>query len=127
METASAKALTPDWLDADRYRGPMEVRLLGGIEVVGGDGGTLSVQGAKLRALLALLALAPGRVVATDRLIDDLWGDDPPATVSNALQGLVSKLRKALGSADLVPMQIWLLLHHDTRSDFWRPAPPPVQ
>src|SRR4051812_33735135 len=83
----------------------MEVRLLGALEVVDEGGAALPVQGAKLRALLAMLALDCGRVVPTDRLIDGLWQDDPPAGVTNSLQRLVSKLRKAVGSGDTVAMR----------------------
>jgi DNA-binding SARP family transcriptional activator len=83
----------------------MEVRLLGALEAVGDGGDPLPVQGAKLRALLAMLALDCGRVVPTDRLIDGLWQDDPPAGVANSLQRLVSKLRKVLGSGDAVAMR----------------------
>ncbi|MCU1352445.1 MAG: transcriptional regulator, winged helix family, partial [Acidimicrobiales bacterium] len=75
------------------------------MEVAGDDGSPLRVQGAKLRSLLAMLALECGRVVPTDRLIEELWHDDPPAGVANALQGLISKLRKALGSTDVVAMR----------------------
>ena len=63
------------------------------------------IAGAKLRALLAVLALHVGRVVAAEQLVDALWGEDPPAAVRNGLQGLASKLRRALGSADLVVMR----------------------
>ncbi|SBT41314.1 BTAD domain-containing putative transcriptional regulator [Micromonospora narathiwatensis] len=52
-----------------------------------------------LRALLARLVLAPGRVVSADALADALWGDQPPADATNALQLRVSKLRRALVSA----------------------------
>src|SRR4051794_595163 len=75
------------------------------MDVEGANGLALPVQGAKLRAVLAILALDAGRVVPTDRLIEDLWQDNPPVGVANALQRLVSKLRKALGSADLVVMR----------------------
>ncbi|MCU1455340.1 MAG: ATPase-like protein [Acidimicrobiales bacterium] len=84
---------------------PVDVLLLGPMEVADDDGSPLRVQGAKLRALLAMLALECGRVVPTDRLIEELWHDDPPADVANALQGLISKLRRALGSADIVAMR----------------------
>jgi len=83
----------------------MQVRLLGSMEVEGDDGTPVPVQGAKLRALLAMLALECGRVVSTDRLIDELWQDDRPAGVANALQQLVSKLRKVLGSSEIVSMR----------------------
>ncbi|MBN6042086.1 BTAD domain-containing putative transcriptional regulator [Amycolatopsis sp. 195334CR] len=51
---------------------------------------------ARLRMLLARLALTPGAVVSTDALIDGLWGADPPAEAVNALHALVYRLRKAL-------------------------------
>ncbi len=58
----------------------MEIRLLGALEVIDGSGLTVTVAGAKLRALLALLAVQPGRVVSVDRLVDDLWGADAGGT-----------------------------------------------
>src|SRR5215469_4354113 len=52
--------------------------------------------------LLARLALDPGRFVSVDTLIDDLWGAQPPADAANALQSLVSRLRKAIPQPDAV-------------------------
>lgn len=75
----------------------MEFRLLGPLEVLDGDGRPRSVRGSKPRALLALLLLREGRVATDERLIDELWGDDPPPTARAALQMHVSALRKALG------------------------------
>ena len=80
----------------------MRIGLLGELEVRGDDGAEVAVTGAKLRALLAVLALHAGRAVPTDVLVDALWGEDPPPAVRNGLQALVSKLRRALGSAELV-------------------------
>src|SRR3954467_10467794 len=80
----------------------MRVGLLGGLEVRDDDDRTVVVTGAKLRALLAVLALHVGHVVPADQIVDALWGEDPPAGVRNGLQGLASKLRRALGSTDLV-------------------------
>ena len=54
------------------------------------------VPGARLRALLIALALEPGRVVPKATLVDWIWGEHPPADAANALQRLVSRLRKAL-------------------------------
>ncbi len=54
----------------------------------------------RLRALLGLLLLGAGRVVSDERLIDGLYGADPPAGATNALQAQVSRLRQQLG--DLV-------------------------
>jgi predicted ATPase/DNA-binding SARP family transcriptional activator len=83
----------------------MRIGLLGALEVFDDDGNEITVAGAKLRALLAVLALHVGRVVPADYLVDALWGEDPPAAVRNGLQGLASKLRRALGSSDLVVMR----------------------
>src|SRR5436305_9385029 len=52
-----------------------------------------------VRALLARLALNPGRVVSVDALTDALWREDLPADAANALQVRVSKLRRALVAA----------------------------
>ena len=52
----------------------------------------------KQRAVLALLLLNANRVVPTERLIDDLWGESPPETARSALQVYVAGLRKALGA-----------------------------
>src|SRR3954447_22572129 len=83
----------------------MHIGLLGALEVFDDDGNEITLAGAKLRALLAVLALHVGRVVSAEHLVDALWGDDPPAAVRNGLQGLASKLRRALGSSDLVVMR----------------------
>ena len=61
------------------------------------DGERVALGGPKPRSVLALLLLAGGDAVATDRLVDELWGDRPPPTAVTALQGYVSGLRKALG------------------------------
>lgn len=82
----------------------MYIGLLGELEVMH-DERHVVVAGAKLRSLLAILALHVGRVVPAEHLVEALWGDSPPAEVRNGLQGLVSKLRRALGSADLVVMR----------------------
>ena len=83
----------------------MHIGLLGELEVLDDEGNEVTVAGAKLRALLAVLALHVGRVVSAEHLVEALWGEDPPAAVRNGLQGLASKLRRALGSADLVVMR----------------------
>jgi DNA-binding SARP family transcriptional activator len=56
----------------------------------------LPLGGAKQRAVLALLILHANEVVSADRLIDELWGDSPPDSAANMLQGYVSHLRKTL-------------------------------
>jgi DNA-binding SARP family transcriptional activator len=74
----------------------LEFRILGPLEVVK-DGRPLELGGQKQRALLAMLLLEEGRVVATDRLIDSLWGEHPPRTAATSLQNFVSQLRKLVG------------------------------
>jgi predicted ATPase/DNA-binding SARP family transcriptional activator len=66
------------------------------LELRSGDGDTVEIGGARLRMLLARLALDAGRVVPTATLVDGLWGRRPPADASNALQSLVSRLRKVV-------------------------------
>ena len=83
----------------------MRIGLLGELEVHDDDGREVAISGAKLRALLAVLALHAGRAVPTDQLVDALWGEDPPPGVRNGLQGLASKLRRSFGSADVVTMR----------------------
>ncbi|MET7330444.1 BTAD domain-containing putative transcriptional regulator [Nonomuraea sp. NPDC005650] len=56
----------------------------------------MEVPGVRLRALLAALALEPGRIVSRARLVDWIWGEQPPADEVNALQALVSRLRRVL-------------------------------
>jgi DNA-binding SARP family transcriptional activator len=79
----------------------VEFRILGPLEVVDG-GKPLRLGGRNQRALLALLLLNADEVVSTDRLIDALWGEDPPRTAPTSLQNAVSQLRKLLGADRLV-------------------------
>ncbi len=73
----------------------MEFRILGPLEVWDGEG-EVSLGGPKPRALLAVLLLHANEVVPTDRLIDELWGEDSPEDAAAALRVNVSRLRKAL-------------------------------
>jgi predicted ATPase/DNA-binding SARP family transcriptional activator len=75
----------------------VRVALLGPFEVRGDDGDRLPVAGARLRALIARLALAGGQPVSTSALAEAVWAGEPPADPANALQGLVSRARRALG------------------------------
>src|SRR2546423_774821 len=84
------------------YRRGVRVGLLGALEVFDARGQPIELRGAKPRALLAVLSLSPGRVVSTEQIVDALWGEDPPPGVRNGLQGLVSKLRRALDESDVV-------------------------
>jgi predicted ATPase/DNA-binding SARP family transcriptional activator len=80
----------------------VEVRLLGQLEAVADDGSSVTIRGAKLRSLVAILALHRGEPVSSERLIAELWGDAPPGNPTNALQASVSQLRRAFGAAKIV-------------------------
>jgi YVTN family beta-propeller protein len=73
----------------------MQFRLLGPLEVEE-DGRLLVLGSAKQRALLAILSLRANEVVSRDRLIDELWGERPPASALHSLDVYVSRLRKTL-------------------------------
>ena len=75
----------------------LDFRLLGPLEVVGDSGRGVSIGKGRQRALLALLILRANEVVATDRLVEDLWGESPPPTAQRMLHNQVSALRSALG------------------------------
>jgi len=81
--------------------GAVQIGILGPLEVRSGDE-TVDVAGSRLRRLLIRLALDAGRPVSGAALADAVWGDQPPADEANALQSLVSRLRRALGGAGLV-------------------------
>jgi len=79
----------------------VEFHVLGPVEAVV-EGRPVPLAAAKPRALLAVLLLNRNRVVRLGELIEDLWGEEPPATATKALQGYISQLRKALGADRLV-------------------------
>lgn len=87
--------------------GPLEVRL--------DDGVVADVPGSRLRALLIALALDAGRTVQKATLVDWIWGERPPSDATNALQRLVSRLRKVLpdGSIEGQPSGYRLLVDPD--------------
>jgi DNA-binding SARP family transcriptional activator len=78
----------------------MDFRLLGPLEVFEHER-SLALGGVKQRSLLALLLLQRGGLVSTDLLIDQLWGNSPPATAGKSVQVYVSRLRKLLGEGRL--------------------------
>lgn len=69
--------------------GPLQVTVAGQLVAAGGP---------KLRAIVAILGLAAGRVVSVDDLLDGVWGEDLPATARNTLQYHVAVLRKTLAA-----------------------------
>ncbi|MEU0697700.1 BTAD domain-containing putative transcriptional regulator [Streptomyces niveus] len=80
----------------------MRYRLLGPTRALRADGTPYPVGGSRLRALLTVLALRPGRTVPAATLVDEVWDGDTPADAAGALQALVSRLRRALGAGTVV-------------------------
>src|SRR5580693_869366 len=78
----------------------MEIRVLGPFELVGDDGQLMDVGGHLPQALLVALALAEGRLVPADQLLDQVWPGEGRGD-RNRLHVHVSRLRKMLGS-DLI-------------------------
>ncbi|MFJ5079932.1 SDR family oxidoreductase [Streptomyces sp. NPDC088553] len=84
----------------------MIFRVLGPFTVPGAAGEPIPVAGGpKVRALLALLLLDAGRTVSVDRLVDGLYGEEPPAGAAGALQAQVSRLRRVLPPGAAVEME----------------------
>ena len=110
----------------------LRVALLGPLELIR-DGQRLEPPSPKQRALLINLVLRRGAIVGQDRLIDDLWGEDPPATAKGVVQNYVSQLRRGLGAGvvrtagqgygvaveqltiDVDDLEAWMRRAHDAR------------
>ncbi|MFE8976706.1 BTAD domain-containing putative transcriptional regulator [Streptomyces cyaneofuscatus] len=75
----------------------MRYCILGTTRALRDDGTAVALGGARLRALLTVLALHPGRTVPAGVLVGEVWDGDPPADAAGALQALVGRLRRALG------------------------------
>jgi hypothetical protein len=94
------RALSPGSPECGQNCG-VRVGMLGSVEVRDGAGFLVEISGARLRALLTVLALRPGQVAGVGCMIDELWESHPPDGAANALQALVSRLRRAL------PVGLW--------------------
>lgn len=99
----------------------MHIGILGPL-IVAEDGRTVEIGGGRLRALLVWLALDVGRPVRVDTLADALWGDDLPHDHANAIQSLVSRLRRVLPRPDVLRSE-----HGGYRLDIDRNAVDAVQ
>ncbi|HEY2202601.1 MAG TPA: AfsR/SARP family transcriptional regulator [Solirubrobacteraceae bacterium] len=79
----------------------LDFRILGTFEVLEDDQ-PLTLGSPRQRALLAILVLRRGEVLSSDRLIDELWGEQPPSSAIKIVQGCISQLRKILGEGVLI-------------------------
>ncbi|MGW8060956.1 AfsR/SARP family transcriptional regulator [Streptomyces ziwulingensis] len=88
--------------DGTGDNGSVRYRILGTTQALRPDGTGVPVGGARLRALLTVLALRPGRAVPAALLVEEVWDGDPPADAPGALQALVGRLRRTLGADAVV-------------------------
>lgn len=88
-------------MKSDANAARCEFRLLGPLEV-SCEGREIKIGGTRQRALLALLLLHRNEFVSRERLIDGLWGEQPPETAANAVQVAVHSLRRLLGPERIV-------------------------
>jgi len=79
----------------------VQIAILGPLEVSLG-GRKVALAGARLRTLLVRLAVDAPKPVPIGELIEAVWDDEPPADAANALQSLVSRLRRAFGEPALI-------------------------
>src|SRR5919107_2060922 len=91
----------PEAVDAGgRGMTKIQVKLFGTTTVVLPDGSVVTdLGGIKPRQVLELLAIAPGTPVSKDRLVENLWGDNPPRTYTGTLESYISLLRRRMGIA----------------------------
>ncbi|MET9262149.1 AfsR/SARP family transcriptional regulator [Amycolatopsis sp. NPDC004079] len=73
----------------------VRINLLGPLEVVHLNA-VITPTAAKLRQVLALLALHSGRVVRNEQILEELWEDNPPISVTTTMQTYIYQLRKLL-------------------------------
>ena len=74
-------------------RNGIELRVLGPLELWC-DGEPVAIGGAKQRAVLAVLVLREGEVVPVERLVDEVWGDEPPPSAARTIESYISRLRQ---------------------------------
>ena len=84
------------WLASETTESePIRFRILGPLEAEVEER-AVALGGRKQRAVLAVLLLRAGKVVPDERLVDDVWGDSPPASAVHTLEAYVSRLRRVL-------------------------------
>src|SRR3954468_151652 len=93
----------------------MQFAILGPLEVRDDNETAVALGGVRERSLLAVLLLNANEVLATDRIVDELWGEQPPKTAVKTVQVYVSRLRKLLGADAIVtrPHGYVLVVGHD--------------
>ena len=91
------------WQVGSRAKGrSVQIQLLGGVAAVSDDGEPVDLGPAKCQAVLAALALSAGSAVPVSRIVELVWGSNPPRTAEKTLQSYVTRLRRTLGSRDVI-------------------------
>jgi DNA-binding SARP family transcriptional activator/streptogramin lyase len=90
----------------------VKYRILGPL-VLGNGTAPVSLDAPKQRALLGVLLLHPNETISSERLIDELWGERPPATATKVLQTYVSQLRRRVGADTIATRPPGYLLRVD--------------
>jgi predicted ATPase/DNA-binding SARP family transcriptional activator len=89
--------------EVDIWSSPVvRIGLLGGVRAATDDGEPIDIGSARTQTVLAALALSPGTALSVSRLVELVWGDEPPRTALKTLQWHVAQLRKGLGSDAIV-------------------------
>ena len=96
-----ARLGSPDLAPIDRVVSVLDLRMLGAVEAVDSAGHGVKLGGTRQRGLLALLALSAPNMVATDTIVEALWGEAGVARPDAALHMAINRLRAAIGD-DLV-------------------------
>ena len=82
----------------------LTIRVLGGFEAIDDAGNAIKFHTRKAAALLAYLAMSPGREFSREHLMNLLWSDRAEAQASNSLRQALSQLRKALNEDGVSPL-----------------------
>jgi predicted ATPase/DNA-binding SARP family transcriptional activator len=83
----------------------VQYELLGPLRVLDENAAEVALSAPKVRILLALLLVNRGRQVSADRIASALWGDEPPRSAANLVQGYVRDLRRRIGTAGVVTIR----------------------
>jgi DNA-binding SARP family transcriptional activator len=81
----------------------VDIKLLAGFEIIGPKG-PVGIASLRQRIILTLLLLEANRVVSVDRLIEAVWGDNPPSTARGQIHICISMVRRALEQAGIAPV-----------------------
>lgn len=80
--------------------GKIQIKLFGTTTVVLSNGSTITeLGGIKPRQILEMLASSVGTPISKDRLVEQLWGDNPPRTYNATLESYISMLRRRMGGS----------------------------